>query len=579
MKKSPAWLVACIGVIFLLSTCEGLGNSSSTISSLEGNENRNDVNSTTEASNDAGDNGGNNSDEKTGEGSNEADLGGNNSDNDGGGSGGSDSGSTGGSDGSGGSDSGSTSESDGSGGSDSGSTSESDGSGGSDGGSTGGSDGSGGSDGGSTGGSDGSGGSDGGGSGNGNSGDDEDDGDSDNNAKLWAFEKTTGLRSREERGVTIYLLSTWRDLEYLSEKSRSSREVLDYRYELSGSIKFPSIESLPQGQSESYARNGFLPIGTDNQPFTGVFDGNNKKIRNVFISQASEDGVGFFGGVKRNGQSGGEIHDLQLTSVYVKGDSKVGGLAGDIHSAVIRNVFVSGTVEAGGSDIGGAIGLSEGGSQIVNAYAQVRVDGVNNVGGLVGHMKSTVVVSNSYAASRKVKGVQFVGGLVGMHTSTQDITKCYATGQVEGVQFIGGLVGQVKKSSIIDTYALGEVKGVQFIGGLVGSHEASKSIINSYSAGAVQGEQHIGGLVGDAPGKNIIENSYWSADAQTPLNSRNLRRPITGIGVQTSNSGAEPLTDSEVSQSSFGQWDFSSTWKFDGEVLWPIFHMSEMYGS
>ena len=248
-------------------------------------------------------------------------------------------------------------------------------------------------------------------------------------------------------------------------------------------------------------------------PFRGILDGNNKKILHLKIDEthlSSQSDTGLFRTITRTGQ----VKNLRLENVLVKGAKTVGGLAGEL-SGRIDNSYVTGQVLGTKKYyyIGGLVGRSYTGSRITDSYATAKVSGPYYVGGLVGFLYRGTI--QSCYATGTVSGIgntpstgNQVGGLVGDNYGT--IQSSYATGNVSGGYYIGGLVGlsgsghQTLDIKINNSYATGKVSGTGITGGLVGDNRGT--ITKCYAIGQVSGRDRIGGLAGENSG--IIENSY-----------------------------------------------------------------------
>lgn len=98
----------------------------------------------------------------------------------------------------------------------------------------------------------------------------------------------------------------------------------------------------------------WIPIGSDSEPFSGVFDGNYNKIERLTINNSETNYQGFIGRLD------GSVRNLTL-DVNVKGHRFVGGVAGyifgNVGENVIENVRVEGEVVGAGDDIGGLVGF------------------------------------------------------------------------------------------------------------------------------------------------------------------------------------------------------------------------------
>jgi hypothetical protein len=184
-----------------------------------------------------------------------------------------------------------------------------------------------------------------------------------------------------------------------------------------------------------YTGTQFNIIGEwPDNPFTGVFDGNDHTISNFTYTTTDTDNIGIFGYVRQNAR----ITDLTLTNpnVNAAGDSDfVGAFVGQLIGGTISGCGAEGGSVSGDDCIGGLVGLNYG--TISDCYATGSVSGKRyDTGGLVGGNAGTV--SDCYAAG-SVEGDDNTGGLVGINDGM--ICNCYATGEVTGEEDTGGLVG------------------------------------------------------------------------------------------------------------------------------------------
>ena len=202
-------------------------------------------------------------------------------------------------------------------------------------------------------------------------------------------------------------------------------------------------------------KKGWIPIGNNamiNAIFQGHFDGNSKKVSDIWIRQGGTSYIGLFGYV-----SGAYIHDLGVEiyqmsivgqDVGIIGYTCVGGLIGRSNNSIIENCYATGNV-TGDAVVGGLVGWLDYGN-IFNSYAVCDVNG----------------------------SVATTGGFVGINDGS--ITNCYATGDVIGAASqTGGFVGGNRAGEIAYCYAAGNVisKGY-FVGGLVGENCSEATLIN-----------------------------------------------------------------------------------------------------
>ncbi|MGD2095515.1 MAG: GLUG motif-containing protein, partial [Phycisphaerales bacterium] len=139
----------------------------------------------------------------------------------------------------------------------------------------------------------------------------------------------------------------------------------------------------------------------------------------------------------------GTITRCYVNDGRVTGTTYVGGLVGRIFHGTITKCYSSAVV-SGDWGVGGLVGCNEHSSTITESYVDSSsILGVGlvsgGVGGLVG-FNSYSTIFNCYAKSSDVSGYGYVGGLVG-ESGSRAIANCYATCRVEGVQDVGGLVG------------------------------------------------------------------------------------------------------------------------------------------
>lgn len=136
------------------------------------------------------------------------------------------------------------------------------------------------------------------------------------------------------------------------------------------------IASLEKGKPiSSLGFEQWTPIGSEEKPYSGTFDGNGHVIRGLYIERESEEYVGLFGALGENGSLGeyGTVENVGLEDFYIKGDRIVGGVVGSNNSAgryhgVVSNVYNTGSVSGSNAYVGGVVGKIWKGSSVENAY-------------------------------------------------------------------------------------------------------------------------------------------------------------------------------------------------------------------
>ncbi|MGM0954254.1 MAG: MBG domain-containing protein, partial [Pseudomonadota bacterium] len=200
-----------------------------------------------------------------------------------------------------------------------------------------------------------------------------------------------GLSAGEQSGAdgSAYIITDWNQLQNINQVVGDG-----YNFVLANSLDRNSAGYAEQiFSSEGFANGGggWEPIGDNNTPFNGEFDGNKNTISGLDIARQDVSYQGLFG--------------------YISG-------------AVIRNVGLEGGSVTGSLYVGGLVGYSASNSMVSNTYASVSVEGGNFLGGLVG----------------------------GNYNST--VSKSYATGSVDSISgsSVGGLVGEGMGGSVINSF-------------------------------------------------------------------------------------------------------------------------------
>lgn len=289
---------------------------------------------------------------------------------------------------------------------------------------------------------------------------------------------------------TLILICNCEDLQRIGED-------LSADYRLENDINCSQTENWNEGK-------GFNPLGSDQSNlFSGTLDGQNHIIVNLFINRSDQVFVGLFGYLQ------GEITNLGLENVNIKGNNSTGALVGSNLGGTITDSYVAGIV-FGNDDTGGLVGRNGKDAKVINSYSLATVfNGGKDVGGLVGENEG--IIMNSYATG-SVSSKKGTGGLVGENEGT--VKNSYATGDVAGDENVGGFVGD-NEGLITNSYATGTISGNKDVGGFMGDNHGG-TVENSFSTGEAIGFDRIGGFNGVNHEGNII-NSYWNKPTGSSL--------------------------------------------------------------
>jgi hypothetical protein len=271
---------------------------------------------------------------------------------------------------------------------------------------------------------------------------------------------------------------------------------------------------------------GWQPIiGTNDDAFTGSFDGQGHEIRDLFIDRPDEDFVGLFSIV---GQ-GGDVENVGVVTATVSGNSSVGGLVGG-NAGTVSNSYSTGSITGRTYYIGGLVGFNGAGT-VTNSYSTGNVTGYAGVGGLTGVNAGTV--SNSYSGS-DVTGTGWVGGLVGV-ISSGTVNNSYSTGSVAGNVSAGGLVGWSETGTINNSYSTGSVTGDEEVGGLVGltSGTATDCFWDTETSGQATSAGGTAKTTAEMQSITTFSGSDWDITAVANLSTRNPSYTWNIVGDET----------------------------------------------
>jgi len=269
--------------------------------------------------------------------------------------------------------------------------------------------------------------------------------------------------------------------------------------------------------------------------FSGIFNGNNYKIKNLYIDRPTTQYVGLFGTI----DTGAIIRDLTLENSIIRRPLFSGILVGKNLGTIINCSEIKSNSLSGSADF-----VAHNSGTIINSHTKygrmVRynygtidnstvlyiydtdVDTSNITAAFVyyngGSITNSSVSGNSIFFNGGIAlindgnilnchsdinilvfGVTGVGGLVGSNWGT--ISNSYSTGDVISSGIVGGLVGTNYDGNISNSYSTGSLvkststNPVYPVGGLIGSNTRGW-ILNSHSTSNVQGTSKLGGLIG-----------------------------------------------------------------------------------
>ena len=287
--------------------------------------------------------------------------------------------------------------------------------------------------------------------------------------------------------------------------------VIEDSYDLQQIKKNLSGKYFIANDIEIYSN--WTPIGTQEEPFTGILEGNKKIITNLKIVDENVTGaksIGLFAYT-----SGATVSNLFVkdASVTVKQpydsaiEVNVGVLAGSSDKSVFKNCIVTGKVDVQNirkGSIGGVAGKMSVCSftNVTNAAdVSIGTDAkltLISVGGIIGEASGGMINQCSNAGNVSACGTGhpdkarrvLIGGIAGgTAENNNQIVNCYNTGDI-GIDFstpscsIGGIVGECRYAETC--YNTGEItvptKFAGFVGAIAGNLKIPSEVSGIYPA-------------------------------------------------------------------------------------------------
>lgn len=409
-----------------------------------------------------------------------------------------------------------------------------------------------------------------------------------------------------------------RNWEHLS----NMRDHLLERYVLMEDLNESSAGYAALASAAADSDNGWLPIGDDSTPFSGIFDGDGNTIRDFVIDRDNTDDIGLFGVVRSGDFFGARIENLSIRNAKITGQDNVGALSGRIEGfgsggtfrqAVVQDIHLE-SIELVARDVAGTL-AGRSSLSMISGITGVQTDPADEnltdvmssvearktTGGLLGYLldgsllESFAVVQLS-ANSEIDAGLSESGGLVGRMDGAAFVRESYTYANVDaraGGGDIGGLVGRMSSvSTIRDTFTLGEVQGPEHdisssttgTGGLVGRIDSENAMVfRSYAASSqLTADANLGGLVGvnaALPGAGImttpplpgerpnVVNSFWDVLISKIGEPNSTDQSAGGTGKLTLDMKFDfTFTDTDEA-------GLSDPWNFD--TVWDILEYDE----
>ena len=349
--------------------------------------------------------------------------------------------------------------------------------------------------------------------------------------------------------------------------------------------------------------------GSTDMPFTGIFDGNNKTIRNLVINTV--DGIATLFGYIDDDKA--IVKDLGLIDVDFTG-SEVGGIVHTLRRGTIDNCYTTGKIVST-KDAAGVV-LRNGYGTVRHCYSYCAIEAIKDVGGIAsmnaigtiekcyfrGEIRSKAaytggIVAWNYSLVEKsyFEGRMFsnnpeyyysiysdgTGGIVGNNVGI--VRYCYTIGTISGDSNVGGIVGQ-NSGEVQECYSLGELRVSHLYsaaGGIVGDNRMVVDKSVSLAPEIVFGRNFGGRVMGRSEGASLsgtvkliclnCTNYAWDGmkisfkDSPPPTYAYDEEIQINGYDI-----GIKRIFDEDF-YAELG-WNFNGDdpiWEFSGEYKLP----------
>ena len=368
--------------------------------------------------------------------------------------------------------------------------------------------------------------------------------------EIWCIEDLVEFSNKVNNGSTYkgLYIELKRDLNFKSTFSYNDYKAKEYG-DINGDTIIEDLKTeLTKTEEEC---SGFIPIGiSSNIGFAGIFNGNDKTIKNIYIKNTS---AGLF--ICKSFYET-TIKNLRVTGkIVATGDNgAAGGICSVFYRGVIENCHNYASIYALGksSYTGGIIGTlydrNNGQASINNCKnignisGNATTIGWSGTGGIIGYIYgSNPIIMNCYNEGKINDQIQS-GGIIGENVFTTTIYNCYNAGKIiadeNQTSLSGGIVGYLcwNKISIINCYNVGTLRG-KSIGGIIGSGNISYELLT------VNSTYFLNAIADEGMSNKTIEASSLSEEE---LKSKNF--------VDTLNEFIEIST--EIDTSNWNKWKY-----------------------
>lgn len=280
---------------------------------------------------------------------------------------------------------------------------------------------------------------------------------------------------------------------------------------LTADILLNNTEGWESWDETTAPANSWTPIGSYEQQFTGILDGDGHSVIGIYINNSEADYQGLVGFL---GESG-TLQNLGVEASYIKGNEWVGGLCGANSQGTVSNCYNSATI-IGYEDIGGVCGINNNGD-LTNCYNIGKIEGSKSyVGGVCGYNVSSTMTNCYNTGSVAGTGDYYTGGVCGYNWGT--VSNCYNSGSVTSTgSYTGGVCGRNMMSTVTNSYNSGNVTGTgDYTGGVCGYNDQG-TVTNCYNTGSIADGSYAGGVCGRTWSATVTNCYYLTGKANSGI--------------------------------------------------------------
>ncbi len=164
----------------------------------------------------------------------------------------------------------------------------------------------------------------------------------------------------------------------------------------------------------------WTPIGTQANPFKGVFDGQGHTISGLYINNTDATYQALFGGLGSQGTVKGLLKNLNVEGSVTGGLNSAGVVSFVSQATVLNCSFKGSVIGSGNNGVGGIVAQLQNNSEIHNCYNLATLNNSNKsnqVGGIAGLCQNTCSIHNCYSVGTISSNKNTTGAIVGQRAA------------------------------------------------------------------------------------------------------------------------------------------------------------------